>query len=141
MRHPRARVISPRPSIERFVRSLREIEVARGGAGADLQIAHRILVRLHRRLGELVGTAGFDVLLARAVVLARRRHPSLARLTTGPEGKLIGTDDPVSDAADEAGTAIVAHFLELLVTLIGEDLTMRLVGDLRPGEHEEDGPR
>jgi len=31
--------------------------------------------------------------------------------------------------------------MELLVTLIGEDLAMRLVGDLRPGENEEHGPR
>jgi len=118
-----------------------EIEVARGDVGTNLQIAQRILTRLYRRLGELVGPAGFDVLLARALVLARRCHPDLAGLAAGPGGTLTGTQVAGGAAAQEAGTAIVAHFMELLVTLIGEDLAMRLVGDLRPGENEEHGPR
>jgi hypothetical protein len=133
---------APRPSVERFAKAVVHDEVARGGARTDLHVAQRIMVRLHQALGKLVGPAGFDVLLARALVLARRVHASLAGVAGGPGGTLTGLDDAASaDGQEEAATAIVSHFIELLVTLIGEDLAMRLLGDLWPAANEEEGPR
>ena len=111
------------------------------GDGSNVEVVQRIMTRLHEELGKLVGSAGFDVLLARAVVLARRQHRILAGVTAGPGGKLTGIDTLPhdGDGRDDAPTAIITHFIELLVMLVGEDLTMRLVRDLWPGANEEKG--
>ena len=47
-----------------------------------------------------------------------------------PDGTLDGLDGLPHDA--DAGTSIVARLLELLVTFIGEPLTLRLVRDAWP---------
>ena len=135
---------TPRPSVERFVRRVVLAELARRDEGSsESHVAQRIMVRLHRELRILVGTAGFDVLLSRALVLAQRSRPSLAGITNGPDGTLRGLEGAARDddgrrRDEEAAIAIVSHFIELLVTLIGEDLAMRLVKDLWPA-NEEDG--
>jgi hypothetical protein len=132
---------TPRPSVERFADAIVRAELARGGGGRRSDVARRIMTRLHEDLGKLVGPAGFDVLCARALVLARRAHPSLAEITAGRGGTFTGFDDAAGDGdgQQEAATAIVAHFIELLVRLVGEDLAMRLVGDSWPERNEEEG--
>jgi hypothetical protein len=102
-------------------------------------VAQSIVRRLHQELGKLVGVAGFDILLARSLVLARRAHPVLAGITTGPAGALAGLDDPAHERAklQEGAMSIVEYFIELLVVLIGEDLAMRLLRDVWPGAAEE----
>jgi hypothetical protein len=89
-----------------------------------------------------VGPAGFDVLLARALVLARRAHPVLSGVTAGAGGTLAGLDDSTRDrvALAEGGMAIVTEFIELLITLIGEDLAVRLVVGAWPEAVEEEKP-
>jgi hypothetical protein len=136
-------MIAPRPSVERFVRAVVRAEIARDGAGVDSHVAQRIMVRLHQELGKLIGAAGFDVLLARALVLARRARPSLAGIAAGPGGTLTGLADAGGDDGEqeEAATAIASHFIELLVTLIGEDLAMRLLRDMWPTATAEEGQR
>lgn len=63
-------MLQPRPSVARFVRLVVRVELARGGGAKDSDIAQRIISRLHPELGKLIGPAGFDVLLARSLVLA-----------------------------------------------------------------------
>ncbi len=130
----------PRPSVTRFVRAVVRAEIARGGDARDLDVAGRILNRLREDLGKLLGPAGIDVLLSRSLVLARRVHPVLAGVTTGPGGTLEGLGDVARDGAaiQEAVTAILSHFVELLVLLIGEELAMRLVRDVWPAAVEEE---
>jgi hypothetical protein len=100
-------------------------------------VPRRLIERLHQALGKLIGSAGFDVLLARALVLARRTHPELAGITARPGGALEGLDDAHGGVALEEGAlAIVAHFVELLVVLIGDDLAMRLLRDVWPATAE-----
>lgn len=113
-------------------------ERSRGG-GDDGVVAQRIAARLHEELARVIGSAGLDVLFRRSLVLARRAHPALAGVTAGPRGALAGLDDGARDrrALGEGATAVVAHFMELLVVLIGEDLAMRLVRDLWPEAAEE----
>jgi len=135
----------PRPSVTRFVLAVARVERARGGAAKDGDVALRVLARLHGALGKLVG-AGFDVMLARSLVLARRDHPVLEGITVAPGGTLAGIDPGIDrgsrdGAALEQGTlAIVSQLLELLVVLVGEALAMRLVRDVWPGAAEEDNP-
>ena len=129
-------MIAPRPSVLRFASAVIERELARGNAASEATAAERVVARLRRELGRLIGPAGFDVLLARSLVLARRAYPVLARVTAGPGGTLAGLDDPAPDvsAFHEGSVALVAYFIELLATLIGEDLAMRLVRSVWPEE-------
>jgi hypothetical protein len=130
-------MIEPRRSVTRFVKAIARAEASRGGDVEDSSIAQRITVRLHGELGKLIGPAGIDVLLARSVVLARRTHPILAGITAGSGGTLAGLDAAVQGPALHEGVmAIVSHFIELLVSLIGEDLAMGLVRAVWPGAEE-----
>ena len=120
-------MIEPRPAIRRFVTSVVGAATARGDDPLG------ITARLYESLVNLVGPAGFDVLLARSIVLARRVHPILADVATASGGMLSGlgaTTDPVS--VQQGVAALVSYFVELLAVLIGEDLAMHLVRDVWP---------
>jgi hypothetical protein len=130
-------MIEPRPSVTRFVQAVARAELARGDGADAADVAQRILTRLHQSLVKLIGSAGFDVLIARSLVLARRAHPALAGVTVGPGGRLTGVDDTAM-ALQEGAMSVVSHFMELLVVLIGEDLAMRLVRNVWPAAAEGD---
>jgi hypothetical protein len=120
-------MIEPRPAIRRFVTSVVGAAIARGDDPLG------ITARLYESLANLVGPAGFDVLLARSIVLARRAHPILADVGTASGGMLSGLGaitDPVS--VQQGVAAVVSYFVELLAVLIGEDLAMHLVRDVWP---------
>jgi len=125
-------MLEPRPAVTDLVRVIARAERAANTSALDSFVAQSILTRLHLELGKLIGSAGFDVLLARALVLARRAHPTLAGISAGPGGKLSGLDAGAADAAGFEANAllIVAYFIELLATLIGQDLALSLVRDL-----------
>ena len=122
----------------RFARAIVHAELMIEGADAREGVS-RVVSRLHRELGRLIGSAGFDVLLARSLVLARRNHPPLDGITVSPGGTLAGLDGASSDpvALEESAVALISHFIELLATFIGEDLAMRLVRDVWPTIEEE----
>lgn len=127
-------MIEPRPSVVRFARAIVRAETANGGV-RGYEGAQRALARLHQQLGKLIGPVGFDVLVARSLVVARRAHPKLCGIGTGRGGVLLGLDAvPAEDAEelDEAATAVVAQLMELLVSLIGVDLAMTLLRDVWP---------
>lgn len=132
-------MLEPRSAVSQFVKVVARVELARGGGAKEHDVAQRLTKRLNAALVKLVGPGGFDVLLARALVLARRTHPLLKGITSTSGGALSGLDEPTRDAAElrEASLAIVAYFIELLAQLVGEDLAMRLVRDVWPGEAEE----
>jgi hypothetical protein len=133
-------MIEPRPSVTRFAKAVVRAERARTGAERDSDVGQRIMRRIHAELGKVLGRAGVDVLLARSVVLARRVRPVLAGITAGPGGTLAGLDDAALQGAElqEAAVAIAAHFIELLITLIGEELAMGLVRTVWPSAVEEE---
>jgi hypothetical protein len=106
-----------------------------------------VTVRLYASLSKLVGTHGFDVLLARSLVLARRTHPWLDGVVAGPGGVLTGIlecgQSPKS--MEVAVVEIVSSFVELLAALIGEGLALRLLDSVRhqkpngdPGSSEQE---
>jgi hypothetical protein len=104
----------------------------------DTDLAHEagawnVTVRLHEFLTKMVGPTGVDVLLTRALVLARQRHAVLVGFAVGSGGRLVNQDGAANDrgAIELAVVAVVANFLELLIVLIGEDLAMRLLSDVR----------
>jgi hypothetical protein len=128
----------PRPAVVRIVKSILSAELRLGG-GDDSDVAQRIMTRLRVGLEKLVGTAGFDVLVARSLVLTKRAHPALAAVTVGPGGKLAGLDAVAGDVVgpEEGAMPLVAQFIELLVSLIGEDLALRLVRNSWPRDEME----
>jgi len=130
--------MEPRPFVVGLVRTIVRVEVAGGGA-READVAQHILPRLHQAFAMLIGPGGFDVLLARTIVLARRAHPILVGVGAGPAGTLTRLDDVARDevAFEEGVMAIVTQFMELLVALIGEDLALRLVRNAWPEEEEK----
>jgi hypothetical protein len=76
----------------------------------------------------MAGTTGFASVLSRALTLAQREAPALRVAQVRPDGSMEGLS---SDTA-EAHPILVAYLLNLLVTFIGEVLTMRLLTDIWP---------
>ena len=118
------------PAIHDLARRLIALEAARPSApGAPLGGAVRVCDRLRTGLARLAGVAGFRSLLSRALALAKAEAPELAAAQVRADGTLEGLPD---DHDAGAGVAIVAQLLGLLVTFIGEPLTLRLVRDAWP---------
>ena len=105
---------------------------------AEPQAAMCICVceKLREPLSTLAGAEGYKALISRALTLVKRDAPALVPVQVGEGGalKMTGAALPEREA-DEAlkgGAELVAQLLGLLVTFIGEDLTLRLVRDVWP---------
>jgi hypothetical protein len=129
-------MLEPRPSARRWIEVAARAQAALDGDECGSAVAQRVLTRLHQPLGKLIGPVGFDTLLARSLVLARRAEPALAGITAGPGGTLEGLAGLTGEGTrpDEEALAIASHFIELLMDLIGEDLVMRMLRDIWPAE-------
>ena len=96
-------------------------------------VATQVIEELRLRLIRLAGVDGFRSLLSRALTLAKAEAPSLNMAHVSADGSVEGFDKiEGAGAATQAGTVLVAHLLELLVTFIGAPLTLRLVRDAWP---------
>ena len=75
-------------------------------------------------------------MLVRALTLAKADAPWLGGLEVGANGALVFPakleGDLAPKEAAKGGVALVGHLLELLVTFIGEALTLRLVQQVWP---------
>jgi hypothetical protein len=100
--------------------------------------AERACRKLCRHLAKLVTMAGSHALLARALHLAKVEFPFLEGVQScpPPEVCLDGLRERVRGVepalAQRGLAAILASLIGLLVTFIGEDLALRLVGDVWP---------
>jgi hypothetical protein len=98
--------------------------------------AFRVCAKLRRPLITLAGVAGFRSLLSRALALARTEAPGLSAVQVAADGSLQGLDqlEPQidKDQAREGGTILIAQLIGLLLTFIGEGLTLRMVQDVWP---------
>ena len=120
------------PSIRHLARRLLALEAAREGAQADECGATRVCDKLRLPLVKLAGVAGFRSLLSRALALAKSAAPALESVRVQPDGSLSGFEGIAADNGAEVGEVVVAQLLNLLVTFIGESLTLRLAGDAGP---------
>jgi hypothetical protein len=131
----------PPPSIRDLARRLLAAEAAlQGDDTAPGHEAVRVCGKLHISLTRFAGPDGFASLLRRSLALARAQVPSLNRITVKSDCSMGGLEalaaDP--DGGVEAATALTAHLLGLLVTFIGEPLTLRLVREAWPDESLEE---
>ena len=125
------------PETQDLARRLLAFEAAHDNsspAGADG--AARVIEELRLRLIKLAGVDGFRALLSRALTLAKAEVPSLNMVQVSADGSLEGFEGieqrQEAGTTGQAGMILVAHLLELLVTFIGEPLTLRLVRDRSP---------
>jgi hypothetical protein len=115
---------------------------AGAGSGPEEVAADVARVCSHLRvgLGRWIGSEGYQVLLDRALGLARVEHPALTGLAC------LGGDEPVTTAAVRANgagkvtaglVALVAALIDLLGRMIGEEMAVRLVEQIGiPSPHE-----
>jgi hypothetical protein len=115
---------------------------AQGRTGAHVHEAVRVCEKLRFTLTRFAGSDGFASLLQRAVALARAEVPSLRSVNIKSDGTIQGLEDLAADAGnDDPGVAIIAHLLGLLVTFIGESLTLRLIRDAWPDASLDESQR
>ena len=99
--------------------------------------AERACGKLCARLATLVSVEGYRALLARAVHLAQPEYPFLNALKApSASGACLG-EPPPTDGIDPSTmrdglTAVLAGTIDLFVTFIGEELTLRAVRDIWP---------
>jgi hypothetical protein len=122
-------------SIRAWARRLLAAEVANSPASAAKgQEVVRVCGKLRASLTQFVGADGFTALLRRALALARVDVPSLNTVKVTADGNLEGIEKLATEEEDiAAAITITTHLLGLMVTFIGESLTLRLMCQAFPG--------
>jgi len=111
---------------------------AEGSAPSETE-AHatlRTFEKIRRHMVKLVGVAGFQALLARALALAKAEVSWLAAVKVRADGFLEGWSEAAqpldADTESKGSETLLAQLLGLLIAFIGEYLTLRLVRDVWP---------
>jgi hypothetical protein len=129
------------PAIEALARRLIAFEATRNPSDGAVGAASRACETLRGPLAKFVGLAGFRSLLSRALAIAKAEIPSLVSVQVRPDGSLEGLEEVDQNQAADTGVVILAQLLGLLVTFIGEPLTLRLVHDAWPDANEAETDR
>ncbi len=97
--------------------------------------AFLVCEKLRPHLATLMGNAGFQALMSRALALAQAKSAWLRTVHVKPDGSLETepeTPPPDPEALAESGDLLVAQLLGLLVMFIGENLTLQLLREVWP---------
>lgn len=131
------------PKLQRVARRLLALEAAADSPG-DIQgpPAVRVCDKLRRPLSRLAGIAGFRSLLVRALALASDEVPWLEAVHVTADGSLKGISEMAGqvtqDEMTRGGGVLIAQLIGLLLTFIGEALTLRLVQEAWPELSSDD---
>jgi hypothetical protein len=121
------------PSVEtrNLARRLLDYETAAVPTSLPAESAAlRVYEKLRRSLSALVGVAGCRSLFSRALTLARAEAPALNSVQLAADGTLQGFVESYPQDAHKVGEGevlLVAQLLGLLLTFMGEAITMRLI--------------
>jgi hypothetical protein len=139
--------------ITHLARSVLTLESAHSESPAtEIDHAVQACEKLRKSLTRLAGSAGYSMLLARALALAVKRDPALKPLRVEMNGSLTGVEDvrrelngsniarpraphsggAHSGRARSGGAIVLAELLGLLVSFVGESLTLTLVREAWP---------
>jgi hypothetical protein len=129
------------PAILELARRLVDYESTREPSVRALRAGFRACESLRGPLAKFVGVSGYRSLLTRALAMAKAEVPSLGQVRILPDGSLGGLEGVDLDQDSAAGAVVVAQLLGLLVTFIGETLTLRLVMDAWPDATEGESDR
>jgi hypothetical protein len=114
------------PTTRELAQRILAYEAAEAGtANAETPVC-RVCDKLRRPLTTLAGAAGFRSLLARALTLAKQESPLLAAWEVKSDGSLQG----LNGEAAQSSTVLIAQLIGLMITFIGESLTLRLLHDV-----------
>jgi hypothetical protein len=101
-----------------------------------VQAAERACAKLRLHLVRLVGLEGFRALLVRALALATADVPWLRAVQVQPDGSLQGLSEAATQqegaGVAEGYAALLAQLFGLLITFVGETLTLRLAREIWP---------
>jgi hypothetical protein len=132
-------VADPSPKLVDLARRILEQEAGESSAAAASAAAvETVCQRLKDHLVDLLGSGGISALLRRALHLSHRDSPLLAGVSASgePDVCFIGLAESLAASTDAeaaaAAAAVVAHVLDLLVTLLGEELGMKPIRKLWP---------
>ena len=107
------------------------------GDHPQVHAVSRAVEKLHPYLTKYVGVAGFHALLVRALAMAKAQIPWLASLQVKADGTLEGFDAAAqmrdADDAGKGGLALLTELLGLLVTFLGEAITLHMVQEVWSG--------
>jgi hypothetical protein len=132
------------PAIWRLAQRVLVHEAARSSSAGSIDNLVQVCDKLRVPITKLAGPTGFRMVLTRAKALASTDEPWLDSVQVLPDGALAIPEETKRDIesrkAAEQGTGLVAQFLGLLVTFIGEPLTVQLVRQAWPdlGAEETD---
>ena len=119
---------SATPAIRDLARRLIALEAAHdagsGGGGTEVE---RACEKLRVSLAKFAGVAGYRSLISRALAMAKAEAPSLEPVQVRLDGSLEGFEGTEKNHDSEALVVVLVHLLSLLVTFIGEPLTMGLI--------------
>lgn len=108
---------------------------SQSAAESDAQEAVLVNENLRIALIQFAGADGFAALQRRALALASAEVPALRSAKVSADGRLEGLEQLATlpgSVASASAVALTAHLLGLLVTFIGEPLTLRLVRQAWP---------
>ena len=111
------------------------LAASQSASGPRVQDAVLVHEKLRISLTQFAGADGFAALLRRALALASAEAPALHSARVSADGRLEGLEQIATlpgSVARAAAVTITAHLLGLLVTFIGEPLTLRLVREAWP---------
>lgn len=123
------------PKLRIYAERLIAYEMSRNASSKSKPTAGFVVMEtLRPHFSALMGTAGFRALLSRALVLASAEVAWLSDLHVNADGSFEGLNELEAQANPEeiaaCGVVLLARLLGLLVTLIGEDLTLQLLSNI-----------
>jgi hypothetical protein len=99
----------------------------------SILVAMQVFEKLKKPLTLLSGDAGFQSLLSRSLSLAQEDEPRLQQIKTNKAGSIERRDTTSAiEEFDGCGKTLIVHFLGLLITFVGEDITMQILEDIWP---------
>ncbi|HVS61476.1 MAG TPA: hypothetical protein VHE82_12355 [Gemmatimonadaceae bacterium] len=105
----------------------------RAGGDTAARAAAAACDHLYRELSRWVGSDGSNALFTRALAQARTEYPALERIQLRPQSEpyIDGLAETIMAHGDAAATealeSMLAHLVELLGRLIGDDMAMKLI--------------
>jgi len=123
------------PKLRIYAESLIDYEMSRNASSkSSLTAAFVVIEKLSPHFGALMGAAGFRALISRALALADAEVAWLRELHVKADGSFEELNELEAQANPEeiaaGGVILLARLLGLLVTFIGEDLTLLLLSNI-----------
>ena len=125
---------TPPSTMKDLAGQLLSFEMATTNSSDCFAHAVKVCEKLKIPFSKLAGGDGFASFLSRALALAKLEVPSLSELEMQADGslKINPKSEHDSQVDSAAGAALVTQLLLLLVTFIGERLTVTLVLEAWP---------